>query len=134
MQTDHCPTSIKFPRHLSALLFVFCALMLAGCKDKVEDALDTDANGYVCMKCAARFYMERDVFPNTCPQCKQGDIEQVMGAICADDKHMTLGPRSRRGAVSCEKCRKPTTGLAIPREADLIKWGAQKKTAAEVGA
>ena len=133
MQTDHYSTWIKFHRSMGALLFMLCALMLAGCKDKTEESLDTDANGYVCMKCAARFYTVRDVFPNTCPKCKQGDIEQAMGFICSEDKQMTLGPRNRR-SMPCEKCRKPATGLVIPREADLIKWGAQKKTAAEVGA
>ncbi len=130
---------VPMPRSMGRGAFVLTllavlALTFIGCKQsKVDEALDTDANGYQCAKCAAKFYTDRDVFPNTCPQCKQSNIKQVMGFVCSTDKHVTLGVRGRQ-AVACEKCKRPTSGMAIPRESDLKAWGAVKKTAAEVGA
>ena len=123
--------------HAQAVLWVLSAFVLfavfAGCgKSEVDRALDSDANGYVCLKCMAKFYTERSVFPTRCPECKKPNIEQVLGYVCEADKQVTLGPRGR-GAVPCSKCAKPTSRLSIPRELDFKTWGATKKTAAEVG-
>jgi hypothetical protein len=122
-------------RGVHALIWVIVPLcLLAGCGDKsVEQALDSDANGYVCTKCSTRFYTKRDVFPNVCPGCKQPDIEQVMGYVCTADNVTLLGPRSR-GAMRCSKCGKATTAVSIPKEAELKSWGATRRTGAEVGA
>ena len=106
--------------------------MFGGCgKSHVDEALSSDANGYLCLKCQAKFYTERTVFPTRCPQCKKPNIEEVMGFVCEADKQMTLGPRGR-GAVACSKCGKMTMALALPRASDLKSWGAAKKTEAEV--
>jgi hypothetical protein len=98
----------------------------------LEKALESDANGYVCTKCSAKFYTARDVFAAYCPQCKQPDIEQAIGFSCPVDKHVTVAARNR-GAHRCEKCGGPTSGVSIPGEAELKAWGATKRTAAEVG-
>jgi len=116
---------------LAVLLLAFC---FSGCtKQKVDAALDSDANGYICSKCSEKFYTSRDVFANVCPKCKDADIQQVVGYYCEKDKQATLGPRGR-GARRCEKCGNATTGMIVPKESDFKAWGAAKKTAAEVGA
>jgi hypothetical protein len=110
-------------------LVVVC---LGGCgKSQVDEALTSDANGFLCLKCQTKFYTERKVFPTCCPACKKPDIEQVMGFVCDADKQMTLAPRSR-GAVACSQCGKMNRALAIPRASDLIAWGGEKKSEMEV--
>lgn len=107
-------------------------LCVAGCgKSTVDQALESDANGYVCLVCQAKFYTDRTVFPTRCPDCKKPDIEEAMGFICQADQSVVIGPRGQRSA-KCGKCGNPTTALSIPREADLRAWGATKKTEAEV--
>src|SRR5512133_1712330 len=99
-------------------------LTVTGCKDrKVEQGLESDANGFFCNQCSAKFYTDRRIFASYCPQCKQAAIEPVIGFSCPADKHVTLGPRSR-GARRCEKCGQATSGMVIPAEADFKAWGA----------
>lgn len=119
--------------HLSIVVtFLAASALLTGCGDKqVDQALDTDANGYVCQKCPARFYTDRSVFAGHCPECKAPNIEQVIGFVCEADKHVTLAGRGR-GFHACEKCRKATSAFSRPREADLKAWGAVRKSDAEV--
>jgi hypothetical protein len=97
----------------------------------VDQALDSDANGFFCPDCQTKFYTEHEVFANFCPQCKRSNIQMVVGFVCAADQQVTIGVRGR-GAVACSKCGKATSGLAIPREKDLKAWGAPKKTRVEV--
>ncbi len=114
-----------------ALLVVLS--LLAGCGQRaIDQALDSDANGYLCGVCKTKFYTDRAVFANYCPKCKQPKIQFVLGYVCAADKHVTLGARGR-GSLSCEQCGRQTTSLSIPREKDFKAWGAPKQTAAEVG-
>ena len=114
-----------------------CAVLLtslaSGCgrNRQVEQALSSDANGYVCLKCSTKFYTDREVFAGHCPQCKAPNIEMVVGFVCETDKNVTYGARGR-GARACEKCGKVTTALSLPRENDLKAWGAAKKSNAEV--
>lgn len=109
------------------------SLIVAGCgKGAVDQALDSDANGYLCPTCQSKFFTDREVFANNCPQCKQLGLVQVVGFVCAEDKHVTLGPRGR-ASMKCEQCGKPTTSMSIPREKDFKAWGAPKKTGPEVG-
>lgn len=114
------------------LLLVVAALFVAGCgKNDVDAAFDSEANGYICMDCKAKFYTDRKVFPTKCPDCKKPNIQQAVMFVCQDDKQANLGPRSVR-SVPCQKCGKPATGLGIPKEVDLKAWGASHKSAAEV--
>ena len=116
---------------LTTLLLV--SVLLSGCKQsRVEQALDSDANGYLCGACQAKFYTERKVFADVCPKCKSPQLVQAMGYICTADGHVTVAGRGR-SSVPCEKCGQPASGLSIPREADLRAWGAAKKTQREVG-
>jgi hypothetical protein len=106
----------------------------AGCgRSTVDQALESDAHGYSCSKCQTKFWTSRDVFADVCPQCKSFDIAEVIGFVCASDSQMTIAPRGR-GSVVCSRCGKPATGLALPREKDLIAWGALRKTKADVSA
>jgi len=50
-------------RFVAVLCLAAMSCLLASCKkDATFDALDTDANGYLCLKCGAKFYTERTVF------------------------------------------------------------------------
>ena len=124
---------MKRSRLIILLLTLAAAKLLAGCgKSAMDQALDSDANGFVCPSCKARFYTDRDVFPTRCPQCQKIKVEMVLGFVCPDDKHVTYAPRGH-GSASCEECGKSTSSLSIPREAELKAWGATKKTKSEVG-
>jgi hypothetical protein len=121
-----------FPRLGVSTLWVALALLFAGCgKSQVDQALDSDANGFLCLGCQTKFYTERKLFPDFCPQCKQSNIQPVVGFVCAADRHVTLAPRGR-GFRACAQCGQSTSALSIPREADLKAWGAARKTRAEV--
>jgi len=107
-------------------------MMVPGCSsDPSDKALDTDANGYLCQGCSSKFYTDREVFADVCPNCKSMQLSQVVGFVCAEDKHMTVATRGS-GFTACEKCKKTASGLAIPRESDLKTWGAPKKSKQEV--
>ena len=111
---------------------VAVACLLAGCgKSKEDQALDSDANGYFCLGCNAKFFTDRKVFATRCPGCKQPTIEQAIGFVCAADQQTTVGPRGPR-SVACKKCGAATTGQNIPRVPDFKAWGATHKTEAEV--
>jgi len=112
-----------------------CLLVLAGldCGPHRDDAaLDSDANGFLCLDCQAKFYTDRMVFANHCPACQKPRVEMVVGFVCPADGEVTYAPRGR-GALACQKCGKVTNRLTIPRELELKAWGAEHKTAAEVG-
>ncbi len=103
-----------------------------GCgKRAVDRALASDARGYFCPGCNAKFYTEYEVIADVCPLCKNNDIRVIVGFVCSSDQHTTLSPR-RHGAVPCEKCGKPASRLSLPREAELKAWNAVRKTQAEV--
>jgi hypothetical protein len=117
---------------LPGLLLCLLLIVPACGKRQIEKALDSDANGYACLDCGAKFYTDREVFATFCPQCKKKTVQQVLGFVCPVDKQVTIDARGR-GARGCEKCGKPTSAVSIPTETQLKAWGAAKKTAAEVG-
>jgi hypothetical protein len=121
--------------HLRLAWFTGLLFLTAiGCgKGQVDQALESDARGYFCPKCQAKFYTRSDVFADVCSQCKSPEILDVVGVVCAADQHMTLLPRGR-GAIRCERCGKPANAMALPREKDLKNWGAIQKSKAEVSA
>jgi DNA-directed RNA polymerase subunit RPC12/RpoP len=127
------PQTKILARMLGALGVVFLMLFSAGCKGDagVDAALDSDANGYLCLACNAKFYTDRTVFPTQCPDCKKPNIQQAVMFICADDQQVNLGPKSVR-SVPCQKCGKPATGLGIPRQTELKAWGAVYKSPTQV--
>jgi phage FluMu protein Com len=120
------------PRPLALLLLLFglgvLCLASAGCgKDAAADAMESDANGYVCLKCGAKFYTARTVFIGPkCPQCKEDSLAEVVGYYCEKEHHLTIRPRrgDRVGAV-CELCQAPlVNAMRSPRQKDLVAWGA----------
>jgi DNA-directed RNA polymerase subunit RPC12/RpoP len=113
------------------ILLVALALVISGCDQrKIDLALDSDANGYLCLACKTKFYTERNLFADFCPQCRNANIQQVVGFVCAADQHTTIAPRGP--FLACEQCGKATSALSIPREKDLKAWGAAKHRKAEV--
>jgi DNA-directed RNA polymerase subunit RPC12/RpoP len=115
---------------------VLClALMfaVAGCGVGSDNAaLDPDANGFICLDCSTKFHTDRKVFANHCPSCSKARIEMVVGFVCPADNTVTYLARGP-GAIACPTCRKVTNHLVIPTKEELIAWGAEYKTANEVG-
>ena len=117
-------------RFVAALGLTIASCVVTSCKkDAAFDALDTDANGYLCLKCGAKVYTDRKVFLGPkCPQCKQDTLTQAVGYYCEKDKHLTIRAREgdRQGAI-CEKCQAPLiNAMKAPQEKDLKAWGATK--------
>jgi DNA-directed RNA polymerase subunit RPC12/RpoP len=115
------------------LLFVCLAAALlsaTGCKkDSAIEAMETDANGYVCLKCGVKLYTDRSVFIGPkCPKCQEDSLTEVVGYYCEKCQHLTIRSRrgDRQGAV-CDKCQQPlANAMRSPREKDLKGWGATK--------
>jgi len=108
---------------------VIAALAAAtGCeKDVATEASDSDANGYLCVKCGAKFWTDRSVFlASKCPKCQQDGLVEVVGYFCGKDHYLTLRGRGadRQGATACEKCGAALGGMRLPRQKDLKAWGA----------
>jgi len=115
------------------LLVVCLALLLPGAtgckKDAALEAMESDANGYLCLKCGVKLYTERSVFIGPkCPKCQEDSLMDVVGYYCAKDQHLTIRASrgDRKGAV-CEQCQQPlVNAMRSPREKDLKAWGATK--------
>jgi hypothetical protein len=112
---------------LSLILLSLCA---PACKkEPAIDAMQTDANGYLCLKCGVKLYTDRSVFIGPqCPKCQQESLMDVVGYECDKDHHLTIRPRrGDRQPLACDQCRGPlANGLRSPREKDLKAWGATK--------
>jgi DNA-directed RNA polymerase subunit RPC12/RpoP len=106
------------------------ALAMTACKkDAASDAIDTDANGYLCLKCGVKLYTARSVFIGPqCPKCQQESLMDVVGYYCEKDHHLTIRPRrGDRQPLACEQCQGPlVNAMRSPREKDLKAWGATK--------
>jgi hypothetical protein len=105
-------------------------LAVTACKkDVASDAINSDANGYLCLKCGVKLYTGRSVFIGPqCPKCQQESLMDVVGYDCQKDHHLTIRPR--RGdhqPLACEQCQGPlVNAMRSPREKDLKAWGATK--------
>src|SRR5512146_275064 len=62
-------------------------LAVAGCKpDTAMQAVETDANGYLCLKCGVKLYTDRSVFIGPqCPKCSEQTLMDVVGYECPKD-------------------------------------------------
>ena len=109
------------------------ALMATACKkDVAADAIDSDANGYLCLKCGVKLYTARSVFIGPqCPKCQQESLIDVVGYSCEKDGHLTIRPsRGDKQPLVCDACKAPVVkGMRLPREKDLKAWGATKTAA-----
>lgn len=96
-------------------------------------AIETDAHGYYCQQCRAKFYTERNEFlESKCPKCQQYTLVDVVGYLCEKDHHLTIRPRvsGAEGAAVCEVCGAQLhNAMVSPRQKDLIAWGATKTAA-----
>ena len=67
------------------LMLGLCAFAwagLAGCsRDVTKAAMESDANGYVCIK-GHKFYTNRNLFADKCPQCGTIELSEVYGYVC----------------------------------------------------
>lgn len=129
MQTLKQLDCARFAFAVAAALAIFCSGLTSCKKDAASDALDTDANGYMCFNCGAKIYTDRKVFLGPkCPQCNQDKLVETVGYYCEKDQHLTIRAREgdRVGAV-CEKCQAHLmNAMKEPHEKDYKAWGATK--------
>ncbi len=113
-----------------ALWLAALALTGTSCKkDAALEAMDSDANGYLCLKCGAKLYTPRTVFIGPqCPKCQQETLMDVVGYRCPKDNHLTIRPkRGDPQPLACEQCQGPlVNAMRSPREKDFLAWGATK--------
>ena len=114
-------------------LLALTVLLIGGCsKDVGTQSLETDAHGYICLQCRAKFCTEQKVFlESKCPKCQQETLADVTGYWCEQDRHLSIRPKvsGPDGAAVCEKCGKALKNAMVsPREKDLLAWGATKTT------
>lgn len=133
MSVEHLCHYSGLIRARGVLLISFlCAVMISGCsKNPAESSIDSDANGFVCNKCGAKFYTRSPLFADHCPSCKSTDLRQVVGFLCYKDQHLTLVPQGPR-SIACEKCGAVATGLKMPRQSEFASWGATLRQKSEV--
>lgn len=112
------------------LCLVALALLAAACKKNVAaEAIDSDANGYLCVKCGAKVYTDRKVFIGPqCPKCQQETLKDVVAYECPKDHHLTMRPSGGPSQVPpCEQCQGSLANtMRLPHEKDLQAWGATK--------
>lgn len=91
------------------------------------NAADSDANGYLCLKCGAKLYTDRTVFIGPqCPKCGEDTLREVVGYLCEKDRHLTIRA-SRSSGANCELCKTSLkNAMFMPKEKDLKSWGAVK--------
>ena len=110
-------------RRAILLIISLVLLPLVGCNREEAAILESDANGYVCTECGAKFLTESDVYADQCAKCDSPAIEQVVGYVCPVDKTVTLVPQKAKGAP-CSKCGKYTSAKKLPTREELASWGA----------
>jgi len=124
------PTGLKPCWTGVVLCLAALALMATACKkDVAMEAIDSDANGYLCLKCGAKLYTARTVFIGPqCPKCQQQSLMDATGYYCEKDHHLTIRPsRQDPQPVVCDVCKAPlVNAMRLPREKDLKAWGATK--------
>ena len=118
-------------RQLLILGLTAVTLGLTGCgKDAALAAIETDAYGFQCTKCQAKFYTDRkSPLGSKCPKCQQDSIEDAIGYWCEKDQHMTIRLRvsGPAGEAVCEHCGAALKNAMIsPKQKDLVAWGAAK--------
>jgi len=113
---------------LLLILFVLPLLTMVACsKNAALDSMESDANGYLCLKCGAKYYTPRTVFIGPkCPKCQEDALMPTVGYYCEKDKHLTI--RAQRGdphGAVCEICQATlVNAMRTPKEAELKSWGA----------
>ena len=113
------------------LALAITTLLLGGCgKDPALAAIESDAYGFQCLKCKAKFFTGRkSPLGSKCPKCHEDYIADAIGYWCEKDKHLTIrlkvsGPE---GAAVCEQCGATLKNAMIsPKQNDLVAWGATK--------
>lgn len=118
--------------YLAAVLLLCCASLGLGCRQNAGEAAGhSDANGYVCRACKAKFFTKRSVFAARCPSCRSVDLAPVVGFLCDKDGHTTL-TTSRDDPVTCEQCQTRLANIRLPHEKELRAWGAEQKNKKDV--
>lgn len=114
-----------------AALVAGCIMVASGCsKDPSAQSIETDAHGYLCLKCDGKFYTgAREFLESKCPKCQQDTLADVTGYWCDQDHHLSIRPRisGPAGASTCDQCRQTLKNAMVsPRQEDLVTWGAVK--------
>ena len=106
--------------------------LLCGCRESVAEAAgDSDANGYLCRGCNARFFTKRSVYAAHCPSCRSVKLAPIVGFVCDKDGHTTLTPR-KGDSAECEQCQTKVVNIRLPHAKELRAWGAEEKNKKDV--
>ena len=123
-------TTIWLRRLRAGIAVLAFALVVSGCrKDAALEGIQTDANGYICLKCGVKLYTDRSVFIGPkCPKCSEDQLMPVTGYYCEKDQHLTIrAARGDRHGAVCEKCQAALpNAMRTPKRKDLEAWGATK--------
>lgn len=108
----------------------FCTILLwlslSGCSpSESQQAITSDANGFICSQCGEKICTSPKEFPTACPKCQKPDLVEVVGYYCPKDKTATIAARGPR-SIPCAKCKTPTESIRMPQEKELLAWGAKK--------
>jgi phage FluMu protein Com len=114
-----------------AVLLAIGMLVVGGCeRHDGFAAIETDANGYICRHCGAKWYTDSQVFLDLkCPKCQTDSLNETVGFLCSKDHHLTIEPRvpGLPTMSVCEQCNAVLkNAMYLPREKDLVAWGAIK--------
>jgi len=105
----------------------------AGCGKKRSLDYDTGVDGYQCLKCGEKFYVDAGTLVEFCPKCRAPRPVFVRKFGCERCQWSEVGPEVRE-SIPCGKCGQPTN-LSLPvTQQDLDAWGARSVAAADVAA
>jgi hypothetical protein len=125
-------TRLRLAGYIAGLVWCAFTISWLGCgKNVAEEAGESDANGYACRACQAKFYTERAVFAAHCPGCQSTELAPVVGFLCGKDGHTTITPREG-DSTQCERCQARVENIRLPHEKELRAWGAAKKNKTDV--
>jgi hypothetical protein len=122
------PIRLRGARGILPVLVAVVALLIGGCSQRADmSTIETDAHGYLCQKCGAKFYTgRREFLESKCPKCQQETLVDVVGYMCQKDNHLTIRAKVA-SASECEVCGVLLkNSMVSPREKDLKAWGATK--------
>lgn len=120
--------SVRPLTFLSLVIISGFWILVSGCGAKSGE---TDANGYLCSRCDAKFVTSVAVIAEFCPACQSPEIKPIIGFVCEKDKATVLAP-SDSSSVKCSQCGATLAGIRLPQEKDFRAWGATPKKKSEV--
>lgn len=121
------------PKVFLATSLVVLGVLVIGCgKDRATQSTESDANGYIT-KNGYKFYTDRDVFADKCPETGELEIYDVCAYARDDwqpgDTNYVIAPR---GAPFRSADGTIYDKIFLPSSKQLEQWGAEYVSAEKV--